>query len=201
MTTDAERALWALEEAVEGVLSFVRGSAYGLRLASKRLGDLTTSGASLAGAGARPHTPDELQRLVASLQQGEDRLSDLTVLALGDHFRAFLARALQFPQLPALPADPDGVELLAGTPGALARVPAWFSLMLQLYRVTLKGGRLDRTALQGLGRDPLELPYAGGKMKMFTEGDHVVLSEQMLEEVGQAVLEAAKGIRLRLQTA
>ncbi|MHB8766522.1 MAG: hypothetical protein ACYDA8_19600 [Deferrisomatales bacterium] len=199
MTTDAERALWALEEAVEGVLSFVRGAAYGLRLASKRVGDLTISGA--AAAGTRPHTADELQRLVASLQQGEDRLSDLTVLALGDHFRAFLARALQFPQLPALPPDPDGVELLAGTPGALARVPAWFPLLLQLYRVTLKGGRLDRAALQGLGRDPLELPYAGGKMKMFTEGDHVVLSEQMLEEVGRAVLEAAKGIRLRLQTA
>ncbi len=197
MASDAERAVWALEQAVEGLLSFVKGVSYGLRLASKRVGDLTTSGAPPP----RPQAQEELERLASSLQRGEDHLSDVLVLALGDHFRAFLARALSLPELPGLPDTPAGVEALAGTPGALEATPGTFALLLALYPATLRRGRLDARALRALGRDRLELPGAGGKVRMFIEGDHVTLTEGQLEDLARAVLEAARGIRLKLHTA
>ncbi|MDW7712194.1 MAG: hypothetical protein SCH98_17140 [Deferrisomatales bacterium] len=199
MGTDTERAVGALEEALEGLVAFVRAAAYGLRLATKKVGDLTHGGASLpAGRGSGR---DELELLVEALQQGEDRLSDVTVLAMGDHFRVFLARALELPHLPPLPATPAAVEELAGAPGALAKMPAAFGLLLQLHRAALQGGRLDRAALDAAGLRELELSYPGGKVKMFREGDHVTLTEQQLRAAADALLEAAKAIRLRLLTA
>lgn len=196
MGTDADRALGALEEALEGVLSFVKAAAYGLRLATKKVGDLTTGAAAAPRAGG-----EEMALLVEALQQGEDRLSDVAVLALGDHFRVYLARALELPQLPALPATPAALEEFAGVPGALAKLPAPFGLVLQLYRAALQGGRLDRAALDAAGLRELELTYPGGKVKMFREGDHVTLTEAQLREAAQALLEAARAIRLRLLTA
>ncbi len=199
MGTDTERALGALEEALDGVLSFVKGAAYGLRLASKKVGDLTSGGANLPGG--RGPGGEELDLLVEALQQGEDRLSDVAVLALGDHFRVFLARALELPQLPSLPPTPQALEEFAGAPGALAKLPPAFGLLLQLYRAALQGGRLDRAALEAAGLRELELAYPGGKVKMFREGDHVTLTELQLQEAAQALLEAARAIRLRLLTA
>ncbi len=198
MGTDTERALWALEEALEGVLSFVKGAAYGLRLATKKVGDLTSSAPQLPGT--RGTGGEEFELLVEALQQGEDRLSDVAVLAMGDHFRVFLARALELAQLPALPATPAALEEFAGAPGAFAKLPAAFRLLLQLYRAALQGGRLDRAALEAAGLRELELSYPGGKVKMFREGDHVTLTEQQLQEAAQALLEAARAIRLRLLT-
>lgn len=195
MNTDLEQALWALEEALEGTASFVRASSYGLRLAAKRLGDLESSSAGPPPAAA------EMTRLADAVEQAEDHLSDVAVLAFGDHFRAFLARALELPTLPSLPLSVTELEALAGTPGALARVSFWVSLLLQLYRVALRGGALDRRALETLGTSQLELPFPGGKVKMFRQGDHVTLSERQLEEAAHALVDAARAIRLRLETA
>lgn len=193
MTSDAERALWSLEERVEGVLSFVKSAAYGLRLATKRVGDLAASGGA--------PTSEEMESLVEALRQGEDRLSEVTVLALGDHFRAFLASALQLREIPALPATPLDVEQLAGTPGALERIPFRFALLLQLYRAALRGGALDAAALGALGVAHVEIAHAGGKVTMHREGDAVTLSERELYEGAEVLLEAARAIRLRLITA
>lgn len=199
MNSNAERAVWALEEAVDGVLSFVRASSYGMRLAVKRVGDLTVRSPSLGGAGSP--TGAEMERLVEALEEGEDQLSDVAILALGDYFRAFLARALELPQVPPLPPTPSEVENLTGTPGALAKTPSWFPLILELYRTVLRGGRLNKSSLDALGIDALELAYPGGKVKMHREGDHVTLTEHQLAEAAQALVEAAKAIRLRLLTA
>lgn len=199
MANDVERALWALEEAVDGVLSYVKGASYGLRLATKRVGDLSRPATGLAEA--KPQAAAELERLSEALEHGEDRLSDLAVLALGDHFRAFLARALELPELPPLPPTPADAEALCGTPGALGKVPFWVPLALQLYRAALRGGRLDRNALQALGLDDLEIAYPSGKVRLYREGDHVTLTEQQLAEVGQALVEAGRAIYLRLVTA
>ena len=196
MASDAEQALWALEEAVDGVLSFVRSASYGLRLATRRVADLAhRPGASPAAAGP------EIEGLREALQEAPERLSDLAVLALGDHFRAFLARALSLEVPPPLPGTPEGVEELAGTPGALARCPFWVPLLLQLYRVVLRGGGLDRRAVEALGGGSIEIRYPGGKVKLFTEGDRVELAESHLEEAGRALVEAARAIHLRLLTA
>ncbi len=199
MGTDTERALGALEEALEGVLSFVKAAAYGLRLATKKVGDLASGASGLPTA--RGPGGDELGLLVEALQQGEDRLSDVAILAMGDHFRVFLARALELPQLPSLPATPAAVEEFSGAPGALTKLPSAFGLLLQLYRAALQGGRLDRAALDAAGLRELELSYPGGKVKMFREGDHVTLTEQQLREAADALLAAARAIRLRLLTA
>lgn len=192
MASDADRALWSLEEAVEGVLSFVKAAAYGLRLASKRIGDLAA-----AGRGGS----EEMETLAEALRHGEDRLSEVTVLALGDHFRAFLAAALELSEVPPLPATPRGVDELAGTPGALERTAFWFPLLLQLYGAALRGGPLDRAALEALGVKQIELVHSGGKVKMYREGDRVPLSEQHLHEAAEALLEAARAVRLRIITA
>jgi hypothetical protein len=195
MVTDLEQALWALEEALEGVATFVQASSYGLRLAAKRLGDLES-----ASAGPPP-AAGEMARLADAVGQADDYLTDVTVLTLGDHFRAFLARALELPTLPPLPEAIADLEDLAGTPGALAKASFWVPLVLQLYRVALRGGLLDRKALETLGTRQLELQFPGGKVKMFRHGDHVALSERQLEEAAHALVDAARAIRLRLETA
>lgn len=198
MATDAEMALWAFEEAVEGVLSFVKGASYGLRLAVKRVGDLAVPSPKLPAG--KPEAGGEMERLVEALERGEDRLTDLAVLALGDHFRAFLGRALSLPRIPPLPATPTEAESLCGTPEALGKVSAWFPLLLQLYRAALEGGRLDRDTLEALGSNDLELSYPDGKVRLYRAGDHVTLTEGQLEETGRALVEAARAIRLRLLT-
>lgn len=194
MATDVEQALWAFEEEVDALVGFVKAASYGLRLAAKRVGDLTTP------AGPGTQSP-ELVRLAEVLEPSEDRLSDVVVLALGDYFRAFLARALQLPSPPPLPTNVADLEHLPGTPGALSKVSHWVPLLLQLYRVVLRGGTLDRAALTALGRQDLEIPFPGGKVKLFRPGDHVTLGERHLEEAAHALLEAARAIQLRLLTA
>jgi hypothetical protein len=67
--------------------------------------------------------------------------------------------------------------------------------------VILRGGRLDRKALDTLGTDALEIAYPGGKVKLFRQGDRVGLSERQLGEVAHALIEAARAIRVRLLTA
>ena len=196
MATDAEQALWAFEEAVERVLRFVRGTSYGLRLATRRIGDLVSSPSASPGAAG----PD-LDEIRSALEEAPEHLTEFAALALGDHFRAFLARALSLEHLPPLPDTPEGVEELAGTPGALAESPFWVPLMLQLYRVALRGGVLDRRAVEALGGSRFELPYPGGKVKLFGPGDRVALTEGQIEEAAQAFLEAARAVRLRLITA
>jgi hypothetical protein len=199
METDTERALWALEEALDGVVSLVRGAAYGLRLAAKRVGDVSGSASPTpTGKGA---TGEEFQRLIEALEFGEDRLSDVAVLAMGDHFRVFVGRALELAEIPALPPTPRAVEQLCGVPDALSELPFWFPLVLQLYRAALQGGRLDRSCLEALGVGEIELPYPGGKVKMHREGDHVTLTEHQTEQVAESLLEAGRAIRLRLLTA
>jgi hypothetical protein len=194
VVTEVEQALWAFEEQVEGIVGFVKAAGYGLRLAAKRVGDLT---APLGPGGSNP----ELIRLAEILEPSEDRLSDFVVLALGDHFRAFLARALQLPVPPPLPTDVAELEEIPGTPGALHKASHWVPLLLQLYRVILRGGALDRSALDALGRSEIEIPYPGGKVKLFRSGDHVTLDERHLEEAAHAMLEAARAIKLRILTA
>jgi hypothetical protein len=196
LTTDAERALWALEEAVEGVLALVKGASYGLRLAVKRVGDVAKASPNLSEA--TPSSAAEMEKLVQALTGAEDHLSDVTILALGDHFRAFLARALDLPDLPPLPPTPRDVEALTGTPGALEKISFWFPLSLQLYRVALRGGKLDRGAMQALGRTDLEIAYPGGKVKLYREGSHVTLTEHQIEEAAQAYVAASRAIHRRL---
>ncbi len=199
MASDLDQAVWAFEEAVESLVLFVKGASYGLRLASKKLGDLASSGPSKLGSA--PGTQAEMEALLEALGHGEDRLSDVVVLALGDHLRAFLARALELPSLPHLPGTPVEVEVLAGTPNALLKSSPLFALLLQLYRVSLKGGALDREAMEALGKREIELSYPGGKVKLFRAGDRVTLSEQQLEAMGKAAVEAARAVYLRLMTA
>ena len=194
MTSDVEQALWAFEEAVEGLTGFIRAGAYGLRLAAKRVGDLSVP------VGPATQSP-ELVRLADALESAEDRLTDVVVLALGDHFRAFLSRALQLGEVPPLPGSLSELEEIPGTPSALSKVSPWVPLVLQLYRVVLRGGALDRLALQTLGKNDLEIPYPGGKVKLFRPGDHVTLGERHLEEAAHAMVEAARAIQLRLLTA
>jgi hypothetical protein len=67
--------------------------------------------------------------------------------------------------------------------------------------VTLRGGTLDRTAVETLGGKVLEIVFPGGKVKLFQPGDHVTLTEKLFEETGRALVQAAKAIRLRLMTA
>jgi hypothetical protein len=198
VASDVERAVSALEEAVGEVLSLLKAASYGLRLAVRRVGDVATTSPALSEA--TPQSAAEMERLVKALELGEDHLSDVTVLALGDHFRAFLARALDLPQLPPLPLVPAELEALAGTPGALAKTPFWFRLALQLYRAALQGGRIDRETLEALGLRELEIAYPGGKIKLYQEGSRVTLTEHQLEETAQAFLDAARAIRLRLLT-
>ncbi|GAB4258165.1 MULTISPECIES: hypothetical protein [Deferrisoma] len=196
MASDVERALWAFEEAVEGVLGFVRAAEYGLRLATKRVADLVNNPAASAA-----QLGPELAAVRGALEAAPDRLTDVAVLALGDHFRAFLARALGLRELPPLPETTAGVETLAGTPGALAKAPPWVPLFLQLYRAALRGGPLDRRALEALGESTLELRYPGGKVKLVTAGDRVTLTEGQFEDLARALVEAARAIELRLLTA
>ncbi|MBI5443427.1 MAG: hypothetical protein HY900_19710 [Deltaproteobacteria bacterium] len=198
MASDVEQALWAFEEAVDGLLSFVKASSYGVRLATRRV---TESAGAVPRRGSAASGPSEMEALIESLEHADDRLSDVFFLALGDYLRAFLARALQLPALPNLPGSPSGVEDLAGTPGALSKAPPWVGLLLQLYRVTLKGGALDREALQVLGKTELELPFPGGKVKLFRAGDRITLTEHQMEEAGRALAEAARAVYLRLVTA
>jgi hypothetical protein len=185
---DLEAALWALEEATEEVLLFVKAAAYGLRLAVQRVGNV--------GASSQPSA--ERERLIQALECGEDHLSDVVVLALGDHFRTFLGRALKLPHPPPLPETPEESETLAGTPGALRGVPFWFPLVLQLYRVVLQGGRLDRWSFERLGLTDLEITFPGGKVKLFREGDRVSLTEGHLNQTADAVRAAARALCLRL---
>lgn len=188
---DVEQARWALEEAVTRVLSFVKGASYGLRLAEKRLGEMS----------GRSPLPGEMDLLVTSLESAPDDLSDLVILGLGDHFRTFLARALELPAPPNLPPTVAEVEALAGVPGALARAPFSVSLLLLLYRAALRDGRLDRLVLDAVGKKELEIVYPGGKVKLFRLGDRVALTEPLLNEMGTALLEAARAIELRIITA
>ncbi len=194
MASDVEQALWALENAVEGVVGFVKAADYGLRLAAKRIGDL-------AAGGDRPVPAGGLDDLRDALAGAPQRLSEVGVLALGDHFRAFLARALGLAEPPPLPDTPDGVEQLAGTPGAARGDRFWFPLFLALYRAALGGGRLDRAAMAALGTDDLELRYPSGKVKLHWAGDAVVLEEVHFRQAGEAVLEVARSIHRHLRTA
>ncbi len=194
MASDVEQALWALENAVEGVVGFVKAADYGLRLAAKRIGDLSAGGDRPTPSGGL----DDLRDAVAGAPQ---RLSEVGVLALGDHFRAFLARALGLAEVPPLPPTPADVERLAGTPGATRSDGIWFPLLLALYRTALGGGRLDRAALASMGVPDLELRYPSGKVKLHSAGDAVVLEEGHFREAGEAVLEAARSIHRHLRTA
>ena len=197
MNQAAEQAQYRLEEGVEKVLAMVRGAQYGLRLAAKRVGDLNSSGGSLHAL----HGAAEMESLMESLEQADENLSDAAVLALGDHFREFLRGALDLETRPELPGSVEAVETLAGTPGALAKLAPEFALLLQLYRVALEAGVLDRKALDALGGGDLELVYAGGKVKLFQAGDRVALSEEILRDAGRAVAEAGRAIRRKLDLA
>ena len=200
MSDAAENALSCLEEAVDRVLNLVKGAAYGLRVAAKRIGDLTASASSsLPGHAAR--SADEMEALILALSDGEENLSEIASLALGEHLRAFLGAALTLPALPNLPETPAEVEKLAGVPGALKNAPFEFALTLQLAHTALRGGMLDRKALDALGGGDLELVFSGGKVKLYREGDRVALSEEQLAAMGKAVVEAARAIRLRLSAA
>jgi hypothetical protein len=198
MGSDLEQAVSAFEEAVDGLSSLAAAAAYALRLAANRVADVTGA-ASRREAGAP--SPSELERLIDSLGRADERFSDVVVLALGDHFRAFLARALQLGTLPPLPASPRDLEELAGTPGTLARCSPWLPLLLQLYRVALKGGALDREVFQVFGKAELEVPFRDGKVRLFQVGDRVTLGDRQIEQAGRALIEAARSIQLALLTA
>ncbi len=198
MTHPADHALWTFEERTQELLAFVKAAGYGLRLAVRRVGELTSVGGTLPGP--KGGAGSGMRELSEALASAEDRLSDLLVLALGDHFRAFLARALALAELPALPATAAELEELAGAPGVLRGLGPWVPRGLQLYRVALRGGGLDRATLEALGSDSLELVYPGGKVRMYREGDHVCLAETQVAELAEAFVEAAKALRRRLQT-
>ncbi|HSH68323.1 MAG TPA: hypothetical protein VK997_00295 [Deferrisomatales bacterium] len=193
-----DHALWKLEEATAGSLSLVKAAHYGLRLASKRVADLAVSAA--AAPDPAPGGPADLADLAAALETGPDQLCDAVLLSLGDHFCAFLARALGLERRPALPPTPEAVEALAGTPDALVEVPFWFSLALALYAAALNGGPLDQRTLGALGEPDLEIPYPTGKVKLFRVGDRVTLAESHFQEIAEAYLAAARAIRQRLAT-
>lgn len=193
-----DHALWKLEEAAAGALSLVKAAHYGLRLASKRVTDLTVAAA--AAPGAAPGGKADLEELAVALETGPDQLCDAVLLSLGDHFCAFLTQALGLEQRPALPATPEAVETLAGTPDALAEVPFWFPLALALYTAALNGGLLEQHTLHALGEPDLEIPYPTGKVKLFRVGDRVTLAESHYQEIAESYLAAARAIRQRLAT-
>lgn len=196
MNNAAEQAQYRLEEGVAKVMALMRGALYGLRVAAKRVGDLASSGGSIHAI----HGKQDMESLIEALEQADENLSDAAVLALGDHFREFLRGALGLEERPPLPGTVKGVETLAGTPGALGKIDREFAILLQLYRVALEGGVLDRTAMDALGGG-LELVYAGGKVKMFQTGDRVALGEEILRDAGIAVEEAGRAIRRKLDLA
>lgn len=191
-----DRALWKLEEVTAGVLALVTAAHYGLRLAGKRASDLAVN----AAASPTP-LPQPTADLAAALETAPDQLCDAILLALGDHFCAFLSQALGLERRPTLPLTPEAVEHLAGTPGALTEVPFWFALALALYAAALNGGPLEASLLETLGDTSLEIPYPTGKVKLFRAGDRVTLAEAHFQEITEAYLTAARAIRHRLATA
>jgi hypothetical protein len=193
-----DRALWKLEEAAAGSLSLVKAAHYGLRLATKRVGDLAVKAAE--GSSQPPGGQGDLEDLAAALEMGPALLCDTVLLSLGDHFCAYLARALGLGERPALPPTPEAVEALAGTPDALVGVPFWFPLALALYAAALNGGLLEQRTLDTLGETDLEIPYPTGKVKLFRAGDRVTLAESHFQEIAESYLAAARAIRQRLAT-
>jgi hypothetical protein len=193
----AEKALLRLQEATQRVLQLVKGASYGFRVGAKRIGDLTVKGGPLTSVAKS--SPEEMHALLACFESVDENMTEVVSLALGDHFREYLRAALSLKEAPPLPQTPEEVEKLAGVPGALSKVPFEFRLLLQLYAVTMRGGILDRAALERLGVQDLQLFFAGGKVKMFREGDRVALSEDQFTAMNKAALEAARAVRMRLQ--
>lgn len=199
MSETAERALWRLERSLGRVRSLAWGAAYGLRVASKRIGDLAAKDAGFTTVSAK--SAEELQRLADALAEGEECLTEAVVLAMAEHFREYLRGVLGMEHALGLPATPAEAEALAGTPGALKDAPFLFSLFLALAGASARDGQLDREAMRALGRDEMELAYPGGKMKLFREGDRVALTEKQVDEMAEAILWAARSVKARLEAA
>jgi hypothetical protein len=196
--SEVEGALWRLEEALAGVLGFAQATGYGLRLARKRIGDLTVS--ALEGKSGAAGGSEELTALKQAIEHSEDQLSDLLMLTFGDHFREFLARALALSQRPPLPVSPAELEELAGTPGAFADRPFWFTVGLLLSHAALNAGALDARILNEVHGADLEIPFPDGKVKLFHPGDRVTLVVPQFQSIADAYLGAALTIRRHLAT-
>lgn len=186
-------ALYRLEDGINRVQNSVRGAYYGARLASRRIGDLTAKGGPLVSAVKK--SAEEMKKISTALERIEEDLTDIAVLAYAAHFSEFLRALLNVETPPALSETVKGVEGLAGTPGALAKADNMFPLFLALTGTSVRGGKLDKRALQALGKDEVEIPFAAGKMLLFREGDRVGLTDKQLEAMGKAILEAARILR------
>ncbi len=200
MNGSAEQALWKLESALNRVSGHVKATNYGLRLAAKRIGDLTAKGGG-AIAAASSSSAEEMEELTHSLGQAGEVVSEVVLLAYGDHFRAFLGEALGLDVPPTLPESKAAVEQLAGVPGALDKVSEMFPIGLALAGGLLRNGYIDSQTLKALGVEEFELSFPYGKVKLFREGDKPTLDELHLEQIAQGYLEAAKAVNIRLQTA
>ncbi|TAL15636.1 hypothetical protein EPN96_11710 [bacterium] len=186
-------ALYRLEDGVNRIQNSVRGAYYGARLASRRIGDLTAKGGPLVSAVKK--SAEEMKKISSALERIEEDLTDIAVLAYAAHFSEFLRALLNVETPPALPETIKGVEELAGTPGALAKADNMFPLFLALTGTSVRGGKLDKRALQALGRDEVEIPFSLGKMLLFREGDRVGLTDKQLEAMGKAILDAGRILR------
>ena len=180
----------ALEGAVGRVLAMVRAATYGHRAGSKRLGDLTLKGGNLINA-ARS-SKDELRKLLASFENVEEDLTETSVLAISAHFAEFLRLTLKLEGAATLPDSVAGLEGLIGVAGALKKVREEFPLFLLIAASSLRGGGLERKALEGYGSDEVELTFKSGKTLLYREGDRIALTGDQLEHLGKAVVEAAK---------
>ncbi len=193
--SNAAKALLTLQEGVLRVQSTVRGAFYGIRLAGKRLGDLTAKGGPLAMAVKT--SAEEMKKLTQSLERPDEDLSETAVLAYYAHFGEFLHALSGKAAMPGQPESTAQVEELLGRGAIFKKEEALFSLFLALAGVAVRGGTLDKRALKALGRDEVELNFSMGKVLLFMEGDRVSLTDKNLEAMGGAIIEAAQKIRAK----
>jgi hypothetical protein len=186
-------ALYRLEDGINRVQNSVRGAYYGARLASKRIGDLTAKGGPLVSAVKK--SAEEMKKISTALERIEEDLTDIAVLSYSAHFSEFLRALLNLEKPPALPETVKEVEELVGAPGALAKADNMFPLFLALAGAAVRGGKLDKRALQALGKDEVEIPFSLGKMLLFREGDRVGLTDKQIEAMGKAILDSGRVLR------
>lgn len=187
---DKSEALSRLKEGIARVQNTVRSSSYGLRVAGKRLGDLTAKGGPLVSAAKT--SAEEMKKLSSALERPEEDLTEAAVLAYFAHFGEFVRALTGQCVSPGNPESASALEELFGASGALKKAPQDFSIFLALAGVAVRGGKLDRRAFDALGREEVELKFQMGKVLLFMEGDRVSLTGKNLEDIGGTIMETAK---------
>ncbi len=187
------QAITRLEESIERIIASVRGAAYGQRIAGKRIGDLTGKGGPLVSAAKK--SAEEMKKIVAALKHTEENLTENSLLALDAHFRVYLKTVTGL-ELYRLPDNPRKLEERLNSNGIFAKAPEYFGLFLFLANVSLDGGTITRDHLESSERKGLEIVHTTGKTIFYMAGDRVALTEAQLDQMGRAIMVAAKKVKM-----